>query len=62
MGCVMALNYLGIPIPSPISVIGFDNLVMSKISNPSITIIYQPLEKLGRKIAELLLKRINGDK
>lgn len=62
LGCVMALNYLGISIPSQISVIGFDNLVMSKISNPSITIIYQPLEKLGLKIAEILLKRIEGDK
>ena len=62
MGCVMALNYLRISIPSQISVIGFDNLVMSKVSNPSITIIYQPLEKLGLKIAEILLKRMGGDK
>ncbi len=62
MGCVMALNYLKLSIPSKISVVGFDNLVMSKISNPSISIIYQPLEKIGTKIAELLLNRIHGDK
>lgn len=62
MGCVMALNYLGVSVPSKISVVGFDNLVMSKISNPSVTIIYQPLEKLGLKIAELLLNRIGGNR
>lgn len=62
MGCVMALNYLHLSIPDEISVIGFDNLIMAKISNPSLTIINQPLDEIGNKIAEILLSRIKGNK
>jgi DNA-binding LacI/PurR family transcriptional regulator len=61
MGCVMALNYLHLSIPEEISVIGFDNLIMAKISNPSLTIVNQPLAAIGKKIAEILLSRINGN-
>ena len=61
MGCVMALNYLHLSIPEEISVIGFDNLIMAKITNPSLTIINQPLSAIGQKIAELLLSRIKGN-
>lgn len=61
MGCVMALNYLHLSIPEEISVIGFDNLIMAKISNPSLTIISQPLTAIGEKIANLLLSRISGN-
>jgi LacI family transcriptional regulator len=63
LGTVMAVNELGIKFPEDISIIGFDNMELSKIIKPSLTIIEQPMEQIARTAAELLLKRLdNGNK
>lgn len=58
------LNYAathGIPVPEQLSVVGFDDIVMSAYTVPSLTTIAQPKIELGRVVSELLLRRIEGD-
>jgi LacI family transcriptional regulator len=58
MGAIMAINERNISIPDELSLIGFDNLEMAKIIKPPLSIVIQPMEKIGETAAETLLKRL----
>ncbi len=49
---------MGIRIPDDLSFIGFDNLQLSRIVKPKLSIVDQPLEEIGRNAANLMLKRL----
>jgi LacI family transcriptional regulator len=60
-----ALHYAhehGICVPEQLSVVGFDDMMMASYAVPSLTTIHQPKYELGQKAAEILLRRIQGDK
>lgn len=57
-GAIKAIRAYGLKIPEDISFIGFDVLDRAKLITPSITTIYQPENVIGRKVGELLLKRL----
>lgn len=61
-GAIIGLNELGISIPEQVSMIGFDNPEFARAVNPRLTILQQPVEEIGRKAAELMLKRLGGDR
>lgn len=61
LGAVKAAYSLELKIPDELSLIGFDNIGVSSIARPSLSIIVQPMEELGKAAAQLLIKRINGD-
>ena len=50
----------GIKIPEEIGVIGFANLPLSALIEPSLTTIEQPAQELGRKATELMLKQLDN--
>jgi DNA-binding LacI/PurR family transcriptional regulator len=58
VGVYRAVAKYGLRIPDDISVIGNDNIPLSKFLNPPLTTINQPKLLLGYKSAELLLKYI----
>ena len=62
LGAVMALNESDYQCPSDISVIGFDDLIISNLSNPRLTLVVQPLRELADSAADLLLKRADQGK
>lgn len=62
LGAIIAINELGIKIPEDISFIGFDNLQLSRIVKPKLSIVDQPLEDIGKNAANLMLKRLGEDK
>jgi LacI family transcriptional regulator len=35
---------------------------MAKIVKPSLSIVVQPMEQMGKTVAQVLLKRLGGDK
>ncbi len=55
MGVMDAIHSHGLRIPDDISVVGFDNIPQSAMVHPSLTTIQQPLEKMGRVAAQILL-------
>ena len=61
IGAIMAINDLGINVPEDLSIIGFDNIQMSKVVRPPLSIVEQPMEEIGETAAKLLMKRLKGD-
>lgn len=60
LGAMRALEELNIAVPDEVEVAGCDNIFASGVVHPSLTTIQQPLEKIGRKAAELVLDLIAG--
>ena len=60
-GCIRAMMELGIRIPEDISIIGFDNVDMSQITNPPLTTIDQPKYETGKAAVEMLLSMMAKD-
>lgn len=52
---------LGIKIPNELSVIAFTDGIISKFSTPTITTVSQNGVKMGRKAAEMLIKRLEEE-
>lgn len=50
----------GIRIPEDVSVIGFDNIVMSEYASPALTTIMQPAFETGEMATRILLDKIEG--
>lgn len=46
---------------NPIAIIGFDNISFSKMTNPTLSTIEQPMYKMGVCAAEMLMKRMEGE-
>lgn len=61
LGALLSMNVLNLKIPDDISVIGFDNLLLSQIISPPLFTVEQPMEEMGISAAKLLYQRINGD-
>ncbi len=59
-GAVNTLKKLGYKIPDDVSVIGFTDGLISTVTDPPLTTISQHGFEIGRKSAELLLKRIDN--
>jgi LacI family transcriptional regulator len=53
-----ALQQLRVSIPSRIALLGFDDFELAATLRPSISVIQQPIEEVGRKAAELLFEQI----
>jgi LacI family transcriptional regulator len=61
---VGALQYCqrqGITIPQQLSIIGFDDIPLAKLTRPTLSTVAQPAYDLGCKAAELLLHRIKNN-
>lgn len=60
MGTLEYFRDAGIRVPDDISLVIYDDHTWAKIFQPPLTVIRQEAFEMGRKSAELLLKRLNG--
>ena len=60
-GALDALRAAGRRVPEDVAVVGFDDSVVSRWSEPRLTSVAQPVEEMGRQITRLLLARIAGE-
>lgn len=61
LGAVQEILDRGVRMPDELALIGFDNLGVSAMVRPPLSIIVQPMEAIGREAAALLIRRMNGD-
>ncbi len=61
IGAMKKLSEMGIKVPDDISVMGFDNLDISKYSSTAITTVEQDIHLKGSTAVELILKDISGE-
>lgn len=60
-GILNGCSNLGLSVPKDVSVVGFDNIMISEMSNPKITTVDQNMKTLGKKAAELIVKTIKNE-
>jgi LacI family transcriptional regulator len=60
IGAIHAFQGAGLRVPEDISVVGFDDIQIARHTNPSLTTVRQPLQKMGELAAQTLLDRIEG--
>ncbi len=51
------LHSKGILVPDEIQIIGFDDITWASLMTPALTTIAQPIEEIGRKVAELIIHK-----
>ncbi|WEK53747.1 MAG: LacI family DNA-binding transcriptional regulator [Candidatus Cohnella colombiensis] len=59
IGAMGVAHEAGIRIPEDISIIGFDDLLISRMSIPPLTTIHQPLQQMGRSASEMLIRMMD---
>lgn len=58
LGVIKALQRYGKSVPDDVAVVGYDNIGMADISNPSLTTINQPVKEMGIAAVDYLLNII----
>lgn len=58
IGAIRALRDAGLTVPGDVSVVGFDDIQSAAYSTPSLTTVHQPLTRMGKHGAQVLLERI----
>ncbi len=54
------LQKLGVAIPAQVALLGFDDFELASTLRPTITVIQQPVEEIGRAAAELLFEQLSS--
>lgn len=62
LGGIMAVNELGLSWPEDISIIGFDDLIVSRVVRPKIWMAVQPMGEICSKAVEILMSAIEEKK
>ena len=60
LGAVMAVNELGVLCPEEISMIGFDDMILSHVVKPRMYMVVQPMKEMSERAVEILLRKINS--
>jgi len=60
-GALQSLKAAGRRVPDDVAVIGFDDLEISRISDPPLTTVRQPMVDIGRTMARQVLRLADGD-
>ncbi|MEL7657704.1 MAG: LacI family DNA-binding transcriptional regulator [Bacillota bacterium] len=61
IGVIKALKTIGLRVPQDVSVMGFDNITMAEIYDPSVTTVYQPAYKIGSKAMTILIEELKSE-
>ena len=61
IGCYDYIKQIKLQIPKDIGVVGFDDIFVSQYLNPPLTTVHVNIEEVGKKAAELLLKKIQSN-
>ena len=61
-GVLRAANERGVAVPERLSVVGYDDTLVTTLTTPSLTSVHQPLREIGRVAARLLVARLEGER
>ena len=62
LGAVQAARVLGLRVPEDLSVVGFDDLPLTRFTDPPLTTVHQPVRRKGEEAARLLLSALSAPK
>lgn len=61
IGALKEINASGLHVPNDIAVVGFDKIDFSNMTNPTLTTIAQPMQRMGNVAARMLIEKIKGE-
>ncbi|MCR4431892.1 MAG: LacI family transcriptional regulator [Tepidanaerobacteraceae bacterium] len=61
IGAMLAIDEMKIKVPDDVAIVSFDDTELTRLSNPPLTAVVQPVREMGEAAANLLYKRICGD-
>ena len=61
-GVIAFIREKGIAVPEEVSIVTFDDSFWARYMDPPLTVIAQPVDKMGKCTMELLLARLRGGK
>ena len=61
LGVLKAIREAGVEMPGQMSLVAFDDADWTSVVAPPVSVVAQPVHELGRRAAEVLLARVNGD-
>lgn len=59
VGAITRAKELGLDVPADLSVTGFDDIEIAKISSPPLTTVHVPHRRMGREAAKMLINMVN---
>lgn len=62
VGAMQAMHDNGIRVPEDVAIVGYDNVPVSRFTNPALTTVAQDTVLAGEALVENLLRQINGEK
>jgi DNA-binding LacI/PurR family transcriptional regulator len=57
-GALRVLRDAGLRVPQDVALVGFEDAPVARQTEPPLTTVHQPVEEMGRRMAELLVARI----
>lgn len=60
-GALRALRESGRVVPRDVAVVGFEDSVVARQTDPQLTSVFQPVEEMGRQMARMLVDLIRGE-
>lgn len=60
-GALRALRVRGRAVPGDVAVVGFDDLLISRHTDPPLTTVHQPIQTLGQEMAKMLIAIVGGE-
>jgi DNA-binding LacI/PurR family transcriptional regulator len=61
VGAMRTLREYGRRVPADVAVVGFEDSVLARQTEPALTTVHQPVEAMGREMARLLVSHIKGE-
>lgn len=61
LGVLLEIKDMGIRCPDDLAIVGFDDHPWADVSDPPLTVVKQPAERIGEAAASMLLSQIQGD-
>ncbi|GAB1691243.1 LacI family DNA-binding transcriptional regulator [Krasilnikovia sp. M28-CT-15] len=60
-GAMRVMRERGVRVPGDIAVVGFDDSVIARHTDPPLTSVHQPIEQMGQEMVRLLLAKLDGE-
>ena len=59
-GVIAAAREIGLSVPEDLSVVGYDDIALSRWMSPQLTTVHQPLRRMGEEATRLALRMAEG--
>ena len=61
LGVIAAATEAGLSVPRDLSVVGYDDIALSRWLSPQLTTVHQPLKRMGEEAARIVLRLAEGE-